>query len=164
MWYAYGHVPQVSRWARDEGLVVRTRWSPDPDESVLAQAQEARDSLLARAEGMGVPLPQAREMLAVMPDGRDVIRLADLLPTPAGGVWVGPYIMKVGILDDLHRDPRDPWIAVRADGSVQALVTLPERFSPLWVGDDYVIGVLRDPFGVEYVERRELRTSTGPGR
>lgn len=105
---------------------------------------------------MDILLPQATEMLEIIPDGNAPLRLADRLPSPEGGVWVGPYIMKVGIPDDLHRDSADPWIAIRSDGSLESMVSVPERFAPMLVCSGYMIGIRRDEFGIEYVERLEL--------
>ncbi len=48
------------------------------------------------------------------------------------------------------------WNVFRSDGRLLARVTMPERFIPKEIGLDYVLGVARDEFDVEYVKLYRL--------
>jgi hypothetical protein len=60
-----------------------------------------------------------------------------------GNLWVKPFT---------RQDPGEiDWSVFDVGGQFRGLVTLPGRFQPMEVGDDYVLGVARDTLDVETV-------------
>ena len=55
------------------------------------------------------------------------------------------------------------WNIFDADGVLAGRVRLPERFNPLEIGDDYVLGVGWDDLNVEFVRMFALTRGSGPG-
>ena len=75
----------------------------------------------------------------------------DLLVDDAGCVWAAEYA----------RWPRFPaaWTVLDPDGRWLGTVTMPERFRPLHVGVDWVLGIWRDELDVERVRLYRLARS-----
>jgi 6-bladed beta-propeller len=90
-----------------------------------------------------------------------VLEIAELRPAPdirpaygrfvadrEGYVWLAPYRPASG--------QPVPWLVVEVDGTIMGDVELPEGFTPLEIGTEYVIGVVRDDFDVPYVRMYHL--------
>jgi hypothetical protein len=54
--------------------------------------------------------------------------------------------------DPLDRNEAAVWRVFGPDGRLLTHVSLPERFTPLQIGADFVLGVWRDELDVEYVQ------------
>jgi len=61
-------------------------------------------------------------------------------------------------------DPAAPWVVFDSAGHPLARIAMPGAFRPNDIGDDYVLGVLRDPGAVDVVIKYHLRRSGGAGR
>lgn len=90
-----------------------------------------------------------------------VLDMAELRPAPElrpaygrfvadaeGFVWVEPFRPAEGA--------PTPWLVVDPDGEVLGDVLLPEGFTPMDIGRDYVLGVIRDDFDVPFVQMFSL--------
>lgn len=100
--------------------------------------------------------------------GRDALRRAlHAMPVPAtfpayreirvdarARAWVNDY--------PIPGEPPRPWSVFDSSGVWLGQVQLPEGFDPQEIGEEYVTGVWRDEFDVEYV--RVYRIDRGPGR
>ena len=73
----------------------------------------------------------------------------DLVVDQGGHVWVRTTP---------HVDPDAPaqYDVFNPDGRLLGAVTLPARFQPMEIGDDYVLGVYRDELNVAFVELYDL--------
>jgi len=81
----------------------------------------------------GTPFPFPPEFPAV----------SSILVDAVGNLWVKPFT---------RQDPgKIDWSVFDVGGQFRGLVTLPGRFEPMEVGDDYVLGVARDTLDVETV-------------
>jgi hypothetical protein len=74
-----------------------------------------------------------------------------LLIDRAGRAWVRRWAF-----DD---DTVAPWVVFDSSGRPLARITMPGAFRPNDIGDDYVLGILRDPGSVDVVVRYQLRRS-----
>ena len=81
--------------------------------------------------------------------GQTLPWVSALVVDRVGSVWVREY---------QHRfDPRpERWGVFDVDGAWLGTVEMPPHFTPYEIGSNYVLGVGRDEFGVEYVRRYRL--------
>jgi hypothetical protein len=81
----------------------------------------------------GTPFPFPSEFPAI----------SSILVDAVGNLWVKPFT---------RQDPAEiDWSVFDVGGQFRGLVTLPGRFQPMEVGEDYVLGVARDTLDVETV-------------
>jgi hypothetical protein len=71
-----------------------------------------------------------------------------ILPAPNGGLWVANY--------SIDMEEPGAWSVFASDGSWSGSISMPPRFRPLVIGEDWVLGVSRDELDVETVELRHL--------
>jgi hypothetical protein len=71
-----------------------------------------------------------------------------ILPSEAGGLWVGDYAI-------VGEEPA-AWTVFDPAGEWQGSVPMPHRFRPLDVGRGWILGVSRDELDVQRVELRPL--------
>jgi hypothetical protein len=120
--------------------------SPGPDGKPLAPAMRARfEQMLERATYAGT-LPA----------------FGALVVDKVGNLWAQRYEYRLAFLTaGMPRTPTLPmpgtWDVLDPQGRLLCTVTLPERFTPLEIGDDYVAGLARDEDDVERVEVYRLR-------
>ncbi len=88
---------------------------------------------------------QHLESMAV-PDTRPAY--GRLLVDADGDLWAAEY--------SRYPFPPAQWTVFDPDGRLLGTVDTPERFDLQQVGPDWVLGVWRDPLGVEYVRRYPL--------
>jgi hypothetical protein len=153
LWVADGTLPELRFWRGpgDPHLIVR--WTPLPRPEAEGLRGEVLEAMLAalpedQREGGGA-------FLAQVPASDRVPIVGDLVGTPSGGVWVGPY-----------RPPEfewfgtpfagGTWLAFSPDGALEARIELPAGLVPHVIGDDFVIGVRTDEMGVQSVGRYAL--------
>jgi hypothetical protein len=65
-----------------------------------------------------------------------------VMPDAAGRLWVR---------ESTHMGEPPRWAVYDPDGALMAELTVPDRFRPLDIGEDYVLGVLRDELELERV-------------
>lgn len=78
-----------------------------------------------------------------LPHGDVVPPYGELLVDRSGNLWVADYA------DPL--DPPNRWTIYAPDGAVAARIVLPEKFRPLEIGDDYILGRELDDMNAERV-------------
>jgi hypothetical protein len=92
---------------------------------------------------------------------------ANILPGPDGSIWV-QHIQAASDLSeeelesfDLLQDSGAPeWDVFDSEGRYLGVVTMPYRFSPRIIYDDYIYGVSRDELDVQYLVRMRIVTAT----
>lgn len=91
-----------------------------------------------------------RTMIEDMPVPEFLPAIQRLRVDDAGRIWTQRYA-------ELPDEPRT-WDVFSAEGEWLTSVRTPPRFNPLEIGQDYLIGVLRDELDVEQVRLYELTT------
>jgi hypothetical protein len=95
---------------------------------------------------------ERREQMVTRPDwpdaGKVVPPFSAMEIDDAGNVWIADY-------DDRIRTP-GTWSVHDAEGRLIARVRMPERFRPMHIGTDFVLGVERDELDVEHVRLHRL--------
>jgi len=101
-----------------------------------------------------LPTQRAAQMRASgppdLPHGDVVPPYGELLAGRTGNLWVADY-----------GDPLDPpnrWTIYAPDGALAARIVLPEKFRPLEIGDDYILGRELDDMDAERVRVYRLLT------
>ena len=85
-----------------------------------------------------------RSYLAEAPHPASRPAYGRLLADAAGYLWIAQYA------DPSHDAPR--WDVLDASGRWVGVVDVPDRFRPIQVGSDWILGVARDELGVERIE------------
>jgi hypothetical protein len=100
------------------------------------------------------------------PENQSVVQ--SLIIDAPGNLWVelwsspGPrsrYLARADAID-VERGP-SRWIVVTSDGRLVGSVMMPENFEVFEIGADYVLGLWRDEFGVEFVRRHRICKQQG---
>lgn len=105
-------------------------------DATLADIQNPEQADAIRRQLIASPLPDAFPAFAAM------------IATRNGQLWVAEY--------DRPGEARNAWLIFDSLGELTARITLPLRFDPFEIGEDYVLGVFRDELGVEYVRAHAL--------
>lgn len=92
---------------------------------------------------------------------REMARILEGMPVPetmpaygqvrvddVGHIWVEEY--------RAPGDAESSWVVFDEQGALRARVGLPDRFDPIQIGEDFVLGVWRDPFDVEHLRLHRL--------
>lgn len=140
----------VLRWYRlGHGLMRITRVRVEPHAVTQADVDRAVAAFLA-----GRPrLPrEAGAPLGSPPHAKYLPHITRLRLDRVGRTWVRRWAF-----DDA---PRAPWVVFDSLGRPLARLEMPGAFRPWDIGDDYVLGVLRDPGAVDVVLRYRLRRSS----
>jgi hypothetical protein len=114
---------------------------------------------------------------AILARGNDEVRpdlphvphlppIGRMFASAEGALWVERIDQSADPLELEWRRPPPPprathWDRFDGDGRYNGTATLPPGFSPLAVGEQWVIGVLRDEMGVQYVARLEVEGASG---
>lgn len=97
--------------------------------------------------------PERREQTATRPEwpnaGETVPPFAALEIDDAGNIWLADYDDRIG--------PAGAWSVHDPDGRLIARIHMPDRFRPMHIGGDFVLGVERDEFDVEHVRMYRVR-------
>ena len=143
---------EIRRYALDgrlEAIVRRTYEPPVVDDALVGRAMEEElrgadddnERRMIRRRWEEIPLPStlpAYESLAVDREGN---------------LWVQQY--------EIPGAPERIWSVFSADGVWLGDVKFPDRFRPLEIGDDYVLGRFGDELDVEHVQIWELVKPVG---
>lgn len=100
-----------------------------------------------------------------LPDS--VATVKSLLVDELGGIWVEQGVNTTDVPEEWiqqlvdegyleagwleRRSPDAHWDVFREDGRYLGQITLPTRFTPHEIGEDYILGVTRDELNVEYI-------------
>ena len=96
---------------------------------------------------------QAMSMLKDMPLVDSFPAFAEILADLAGYLWVLEYRM--------FGEGPAVWTVFDPDGRIQGLVETPPGLDVLEIGEDYVLGLVEDELGVEYVQLWALDRGVG---
>ena len=148
-----GKEPELRFYANDASLRRIVRW-PDHDRRVT---EERVEQYLVAAEAAlpEAARPQARAMLARIPQSDSEPAYENILSAPDGELWVGEYRGPEMALPGA-RSPVREWMVLDDGGVLQARVSTPLGFQPLYVGQKEVIGVFVDEVGVESIQAYEV--------
>lgn len=121
--------------------VVRRRGEPVP--VTPADIDAYREQQLENAAG---PNSQFRTLierqLADAEYPQTMPAYTSVLPDAAGRLWVR---------ESTHLGEPPRWAVYDRDGALMAELTVPERFRPMDIGEDYVLGLMRDELDLERV-------------
>ncbi len=137
----FGGSFEIREFTPDGALqrLIRRAGDPRPlTESELAALREERLAGVAPEMIQGVT-----HVLASMPTPAFRPAFASLLADAAGYLWVEE--------SNLPGEPNG-WAVFDAEGRLLGSMELPDGFTPFEVGDDYILGVATDDFGVERLQ------------
>ncbi len=120
---------------------------PDVDLRLTADdiARATEDRLAGTPEARRI---MARRQLESMELPENQPAYGPLLVDADGNLWAGSYAA--------YPKPPASWRVFAPDGRAIGSLRMPERFRPFQIGSDWVLGVGRDEFDVEYVHLYEL--------
>lgn len=139
--------PKPVREAERSGYIAHARSAAERD--------KAHPLTPARREAMNRALPN-------LPFARQFPAFHELKADRAGNLWVQQYdwhaaLMEPGPSRVQTMSAPSNWDVFDRSGRWLCTVTLPARFTPLEIGDDYVAGIARDEYDVERVDIYRLR-------
>jgi hypothetical protein len=125
----------------------------------LSQADQNEFRKLIRQawEATGAMPPQAMEMMSQsLSFATHYPAYANLLGGPDGTIWVQgvqtpDIVAETGATFDMQDWGGPIWDVFGADGRYLGVVRMPARFTPFFIRDDHVYGVVRDDLDVQYV-------------
>lgn len=133
-------------YAADGSEVSRAALPMPRQRTSLAELERQRDAAVAGAEERVREAMAARFTPAAMPE--EIPAFRQVVADGDDALW----------LEEWSHDPAAParYQVVGVDGGWRATVAMPPGFTPLAVGPDWVLGVHRNPEGVERVVRYGL--------
>jgi hypothetical protein len=156
---------EVRIYQRDGSLRSVTRFDWPRREISPADMDRAREAYVALGAERGpVPEPlrqQRAEDARSFEFASHMPAFAALLIDSDDHIWLREYVPNEATVGtwDATRAPVETsrWIVLRPDGGLAARVTLPGRFRPTVIGEDFVAGLYRDEMDVEYVHSYRLQ-------
>jgi hypothetical protein len=109
------------------------------DRAITAEVEEAEDDEQRR---------EIRARFGKLPVPATLPAFQNLEADPAGDLWARTY--------SAPGPGERIWSVFGPDGRWLGNVAFPDRFSPLEIGPDYVLGRWADPLDVEHVQVRSL--------
>ena len=142
---------EIKAFATDGSLVRIVRRKGDPRRS----AQADQDEYFARLVADRPPEERAEALRSLrdMPLVDSYPAFEEILADRAGYLWVREYRM-FGEGDAV-------WTVFDAEGRIQGLVETPPGLDVFEIGEEYVLGVVEDDLGVEYVQLWALDREAG---
>ena len=124
--------------------IIRKRHDPRPlaDADWEAAKQERLDAEDGAWRQRTVP------MLEAMPRPANMPAYAATIADTEGNLWVQDY--------PIPGESEQRWSVFDPDGRLLGTILTPERFRPTQIGRDFLLGVWRDEFDVQYVTMYEL--------
>lgn len=150
-----GGTYEVRVYEPGEGLVriLRALVEPRPvTDELLAGYRATIAELVQDAEERRRAVASFDERMATWPRRETLPWISGIVVDSHDHVWVGEYQPR------FDRSP-PTWGVFDAEGLWLGRVEMPAGFTPTEIGPDYVVGITRDEFGVEYVRRHRLRRS-----
>jgi hypothetical protein len=116
--------------------------------------QAERRGLAESGVPPGTPFEQLMEMFDALELPGVVPRFGRIMTAPDGAVWLSPYGTGDGVAASAD------WLVFDADGRWLGEVSLPDpqRFRPMEFGEDFVLGLWKDVFDVEYIRTYRIRS------
>lgn len=142
---------EIKAFAADGSLVRIVRRVGDPRKTTQAEL----DELFARRVA-GRPAEVRTRMLAMvrdMPLVESYPAFEEIVGDRAGYLWVREYRM--------FGEGPAVWTVFDPEGRIQGLVETPPGLDVLEIGEDYVLGLVADDLGVEYVQLWALSREAG---
>jgi len=141
-------------------LLEEVRWDPG-DQAPPAEALE-RVVDLVRARSDPAEAAALRAYLHSFPLRDRISSFWDLIVDERGFVWVRPYD---AALHSMALDgsplggpgPGGEWSILTAEGEEVGLIQVPAGLEPMWISNEWMVGIHRDPLGVESVRKHALR-------
>ena len=127
----------------DDGTTRIVRYAPAP----RLLTQQLIDDYLEAGDPTPDMLSRRRKQLDAAPLPEYLPVHGRLLVDAVGRAWLRPF----GTSTDASF-----WTVIDENGVWLGPVEMPERFNPLEIGDDYVLGVTRDELGIEYLKLFDL--------
>lgn len=157
--------PRIQVLDREGTLLREIAWEVEGDRSPL-RAQEAVAESVALLRGGEDPGEQAalREGIRGASRPPTLPAWAGLLVDPLGFLWVRPYdpLVHATPLGGLTSPgPGGTWLLFTREGAPAGSVEIPAGLEPTWIGEDRLVGIRRDPLGVESVRVHELQRQPG---
>ena len=142
---------EIKAFATDGSLLRIVRRKGDPRRS----AQADQDEYFARLVADRPPEERAEALRSLrdMPLVDSYPAFEEILADRAGYLWVREYRM-FGEGDAV-------WTVFDAEGRIQGLVETPPGLDVFEIGEEYVLGVVEDDLGVEYVQLWALDREAG---
>ena len=138
---------EIGVYAGDGTLERLIRWSSEP----RSVSRSAVDSMKAAQLSRSLPetLALRRKLLSAMPVPETMPAFDRIVAGETGDLWVEEYRVP-GSAPDAR------WTVFDREGRMLASVLLPDRFAPLEIGEDYVLGSWRDEMDVQFVHLYRL--------
>ncbi len=141
-------------------LLEEIRWEPGGLVSPADALEQVLDSVLARSDPVEATAP--REYLHSFPLRERISSFWDFILDDRGFVWVRRYDAAVHsmALDGSPLGgpgPGGEWSILTAEGEEVGRVQVPAGLEPMWISKEWVVGIHRDPLGVESVRMHALR-------
>jgi hypothetical protein len=141
----------VGLW-QGRGRPVRiVRWVTDHPRRVT----EATKAEFWRLFEAALP-PEDREaggqMRAILPFSDTIPAFSAIAVGPGGDLWIGSYFPPE-LIDMDHPAPAQEWIVLDLEAGRVSRAVLPVGFALRQIGEGFVLGVQRDPLGVETVRK-----------
>ncbi|MCI0434174.1 MAG: 6-bladed beta-propeller [Gemmatimonadetes bacterium] len=142
-----------------DGQVERIIRAPFERKSVTEEDKQAfHDAIMEMFVQQGLPQEAVSTMSQMISFADHYPAFANLMGGPANTLWVqhvrtAAEALALGRMDD-PRDMGSPiWDVFDGEGRLLGSVELPDRFTPLHIGDDELWGIVRDELDVQYVVR-----------
>lgn len=148
-WLTEGATAQIEVFDLD-GRLARVIRIAEPRRPVTNE--DLSSYIRALAAGSSTERKRLEERYSRIPMPDSMPTFESLLVDELGLVWAGRY----------HWDPAAPreWTVFNGDGRALGSVTTPSHIEIEQIGADFILGIARDSFGVEHVERYGLRRGT----
>ncbi len=145
---------EIKAFAVDGSLVIIVRRKGDPRRSTQAD----QDAYWARVVADRPPEQRAEALRSVrdMPLVDSYPAFEEIVTDLAGYLWVREYRMF-----DMFGEGDAVWTVFDPEGRIEGLVETPVGLEIFEIGEDYVLGVVEDELGVEYVQLWALDRGAG---
>jgi len=154
IWVGDQAEPQVSFWTKGPGPERLVRWTDLPDRTLTEQRIDefVRSGLAALPPG--APRDRVEARLRSLPFPDEVPAYSDVVAAD-GVVWIGGFVLRA--LEEAGvRPAAQGWLIVDLVQQRTAHLAAPEGLRITQVGDRWIVGIHRDPLGVETVRRYEV--------
>lgn len=157
VWVGDQAEPRVSFWTTGPRPDRIVRWTDLPDRTLTEERIDAFVRSGLEALPPGAPRDRAAAQLRSLPFSEEIPAYSDIV---AGDdvLWIGGFVSRALETAGV-RAPAQSWLIVDLVGLRAARLVAPEGLRITQVGDGWIVGVHRDPLGVETVRRYEV----GPG-
>jgi hypothetical protein len=147
IYWSEGGAYEIEQHTPADGLLRVIRLLKNPVRATPTLIREFRTQFLA-AEPDGFDEETIRRFFDEAEYAPELPAISDILVDPTGQVWVARYHYSFKQATE--------WDVFAPDGQWMGMVQTPESLNILNIGDDVIIGVMKDEMDVEYVRAYEL--------